>query len=247
MNNPYSSSQSGEVQKIVGAQGFAPSICTTAEQELLYVDYRAQEMHAALGELTLVSEPGQRYEYSNFGMGLLGHLLSRKTSQPYEELVQQIICRPLGMENTAIHLTPQQQQCLTSGHSPDGVLAINWDFDVMAPAGGLRSTVEDLLLFLKAHLYPANSPMEAMLERSQESYFTNDTLRIGLAWHINTLPTGQVMHWHNGGTSGYVSFIGFNKIIQTGIVVLSNYGDILAGDYSVDAMAVKILMEISAP
>jgi hypothetical protein len=32
----YSGSQFGEVQPVVGAQGFAPSICTAAEQELLY-------------------------------------------------------------------------------------------------------------------------------------------------------------------------------------------------------------------
>lgn len=209
-----------------------------------YVDYRAQEMYAALGELTLLSEPGQCYEYSNFGMGLLGHLLSRKTSQPYEELVKEVICQPLGMDNTAIHLTPQQQQHLTLGHSPDGALAVNWDFDVMAPAGGLRSTVEDLLIFLQAHLYPINSPVEAMLRRSQESYFTSDNQNMGLAWHIDTLPTGQVMHWHNGETGGYVSFIGFNKILQTGIVMLSNYGDALVGEDSIDVMAAKILMKM---
>ncbi len=201
-------------------------------------------MYAALGELTLLSEPGQCYEYSNFGMGLLGHLLSRKTSQPYEELVKEVICQPLGMDNTAIHLTPQQQQHLTLGHSPDGALAVNWDFDVMAPAGGLRSTVEDLLIFLQAHLYPINSPVEAMLRRSQESYFTSDNQNMGLAWHIDTLPTGQVMHWHNGETGGYVSFIGFNKILQTGIVMLSNYGDALVGEDSIDVMAAKILMKM---
>ncbi|WP_333093918.1 MULTISPECIES: serine hydrolase domain-containing protein [unclassified Microcoleus] len=37
-----------------------------------YLHYTAQEMYADIAEITLLSEPGQSYEYSNFGMGWLG-------------------------------------------------------------------------------------------------------------------------------------------------------------------------------
>ncbi|KAM3116460.1 serine hydrolase domain-containing protein [Phormidesmis sp. 146-33] len=213
-----------------------------------YLGYAASEMYAALVGLTLLSEPGQRYEYSNFGMGLLGHLLSLKTSQPYEDLVKGIICQPLGMTNTTIHLTLEQQSRFTPGHSPDGTLTSNWGFDVMAPAGAFRSTAEDLVMFLQAHLCESDPQRAAILARSQARYFEmGDTLSIGLAWHISTLPNGQVVHWHNGGTGGYVSFIGFDRAKQTGIVILSNYGDAFANDSSVDEMAIRILIELSSP
>jgi serine-type D-Ala-D-Ala carboxypeptidase/endopeptidase len=212
-----------------------------------YLHYTAEEMYATLAEVKLLSEPGQSYEYSNFGMGLLGHLLSLKTSQPYEDLVKEIICQPLGMTDTTIHLTPEQQQRLTPGHSPDGTLTSNWDFDVMAPAGAFRSTAKDLLMFLQANLRESDPQRAATLARSQERYFeNNDTLSIGLAWHIWTLRNGQVVHWHNGGTGGYISFIGFDREKQTGIVILSNYGDAFANDNSVDEMAIRILMELSS-
>jgi CubicO group peptidase (beta-lactamase class C family) len=74
-----------------------------------YLDYTAQEMYADLAEITLLNEPDKSYEYSNLGMGLLGHLLRLKTSKAYEKLLTEIICQPLGMTDTAIHLTPQQQ------------------------------------------------------------------------------------------------------------------------------------------
>lgn len=210
-----------------------------------YLHYTAQEMYAALAAQKLLSEPGQRYEYSNVGMGLLGHLLSLKTSQPYEDLVKEIICQPLGMTDTTIHLTPEQQQRFTPGHSPDGALTSNWDFDVMAPAGGFRSTANDLLMFLQANLRESDAQRSAILARSQEPYFEpSDILGIGLAWHIWTLGNKQVVHWHNGGTGGYMSFIGFDKAQQTGIVILSNYGDAFASDNSVDEMAIRILMEL---
>ncbi len=216
-----------------------------------YLHYTAQEVYADLAGLTLLSEPGQRYEYSNFGMGLLGHLLSLRTSQSYEELVKEIICQPLSMPDTTIHLTPEQQQRFTPGHSLDGTLTSNWDFDVMAPAGAFRSTAKDMLTFLQANLQAnlreSDTQMAAILARSQEPYFKNsETLSIGLAWHIWTLRNGQVVHWHNGGTGGYISFIAFDKLKQIGVVILSNYGDALANDQSVDEMAVRILMELSS-
>jgi serine-type D-Ala-D-Ala carboxypeptidase/endopeptidase len=204
-------------------------------------------MYAALTELQLLGHPGQNYEYSNFGMGLLGHLLSLKVSQPYEDRVKAMICQPLGMTNTTIHLTPEQQQSLVPGYSADGTLTSNWDFDVMAPAGAFRSTAEDLLLFLQANLREADPQRAAVFARSQERHFNaSEFLGLGLAWHIWTLKNGQVVHWHNGGTGGYMSFIGFDKVRQTGIVILSNYGDAFAGDNSVDEMAIRILMELSS-
>lgn len=207
-----------------------------------YIGYTMQEMYGALAEINLLSEPGQLYEYSNFGMSLLGHLLSLKTSQPYEKLVKEIICQPIGMLNTIIHLTPDPQQHLTLGHSPDGTLTSNWDFDVMAPAGAFRSTAEDMLRFLEANFLENDSQITTILARSQERYFENsETLSIGLAWHILNLQNRQGVHWHNGGTGGYRSFIGLDKEKQTGVVILSNYGD-----DSVDEMAFRILMQLSS-
>jgi CubicO group peptidase (beta-lactamase class C family) len=127
----------------------------------------------------------------------------------------------------------------------------NWDFDVMAPAGAFRSTAKDMLTFLQANLQAdlreSDTQMAAILARSQECYFqSSEILSIGLAWHIWTLQNGQAVYWHNGGTGGYISFIGFDKLKQTGIIILSNYGDALANDNSVDEMAVRILMALSS-
>ena len=118
----------------------------------------------------------------------------------------------------------------------------------MAPAGAFRSTAKDLLMFSQANLRESDPQRAAILVRSQERYFdTSDTLSIGLAWHIWTLRNGQTVHWHNGGTGGYISFIGFDQAKQAGIVILSNYGDAFVNDNSVDEMAIRILMELSSP
>jgi len=46
----------------------------------------------------------------------------------------------------------------------------------------------------------------------------NQDVRIGLAW----MTTGKGIVWHNGGTGGYRSFIGFLPAARRGVVILSN-------------------------
>ena len=49
------------------------------------------------------------------------------------------------------------------------------------------------------------------------------------------------MLWHNGGTGGYISFLGFDPAAKIGVVILSSYGDAMAGDHSVDQIGFEIL------
>jgi len=48
--------------------------------------------------------PGAVFEYSNLGVGLLGHALALRARIPYEQLVRERILNPLGMTHTAITL-----------------------------------------------------------------------------------------------------------------------------------------------
>lgn len=56
--------------------------------------------------------------------------------------------------------------------------------------------------------------------------------RIGLAWL--TGPRGNV--WHNGGTGGYRSFMGFSPLRRKAVVVLAN-----AALDAVDAIGAHLL------
>src|SRR5215207_4896368 len=67
-----------------------------------YAGLSVQELYAGLARTRLRRRPGERVRYSNLGGGLLGQALARAAGQPYEELVRQRICRPLGMADTMI-------------------------------------------------------------------------------------------------------------------------------------------------
>lgn len=73
---------------------------------------------------------GSEYEYSNLGVGLLGHVLSRVAGVSYEAPVRERILDPLGMRNTGITLSEEMRARLTRGHDLAGAPAPLWDLHV---------------------------------------------------------------------------------------------------------------------
>ena len=63
-------------------------------------------MYAFLSSYELPRDIGSKYEYSNLGVGLLGHVLALRAGMDYEKLVQTRILTPLKMTSTAITFTP---------------------------------------------------------------------------------------------------------------------------------------------
>ncbi|MEJ7810699.1 MAG: serine hydrolase [Gemmatimonadaceae bacterium] len=188
-----------------------------------YADYSEAQMYEFLSGYTLPRDIGSRYEYSNLGMGLLGHALARRAGKSYEALVTERILQPLGMSDTRVTLTPAMRARLTPGHDMAGKPVANWDLPTLAGAGALRSTVNDMLTFLAANVATGAGPLSMVMPQARLSRHPTDNpnLSIGLAWHLLKGP-GREIVWHNGGTGGYHSFIAFDPAARTGVVVLSN-------------------------
>ena len=109
------------------------------------------------------------------------------------------------------------------GHDATMQRVAYWDLPTLAGAGALRSTANDMLTFVAANLDYVKTPlkpaMAAMLTVRHPTGVPG--LEVGLAWHILTRDGREVV-WHNGGTGGFRSFIGFERKTGTGVVVLSN-------------------------
>jgi serine-type D-Ala-D-Ala carboxypeptidase/endopeptidase len=116
-----------------------------------YARYTPAALCAFLSRCRLRRVPGRVIEYSNAGAGLLGWILAGVAGRSYEELVRVRICSPLAMWDTGITIAPAQEARLAPGHA-QGQVVPNWEFDVLAGAGALRSTPDDMLRFLRANL-----------------------------------------------------------------------------------------------
>ena len=116
-------------------------------------------MYDFLSHYKLNRKPGAKFEYSNLGMGLLGHLLALRAGNNYEALVVGRICDPLGMNSTRITLTPEMKSRLAIGHSVVGPPVENWGSIALQGDGALYSSVNDMVKFLAASMGRGQSPL----------------------------------------------------------------------------------------
>jgi len=188
-----------------------------------YADYGPAKLYEFLSGYALTRAIGEKYEYSNLGVGLLGLALASKAGLGYEELVRSRVLEPLGMSDTAITLTDSMKARFATGTGPSLRPVKPWAFDALAGAGAIRSTANDMIKFLTAAMGLRETPLrqafDLMLEKRRPT--GTDGLDIGLGWHVWT-KYGTEIVWHNGGTGGFRTFAGFAPAKKTGVVVLCN-------------------------
>jgi len=192
-----------------------------------FPDYSIDQLYAALANTKLSYAPGEHYRYSNFGYGLLGHVLSRVAGMRYEDLVVARVCAPLGMDSTRITLTPSMRARRAPGHSDRSDAVASW---VQPPAfeaaSAFFSTANDLLKFLAAAMGQRSSSLApafaALLQPRRSMKSTHyPGMNIAAGWFVFD-DHGDELVWKNGDTLGFTSFMGYSAKSQTGVILLAN-------------------------
>jgi len=203
-----------------------PDNFNPVDPENPYVDYTPELIYAFLSGYKLTKPIGSEVVYSNLGMGLLGHVLELRSGQSYDKLVTERILKPLNMSNTYMTIPDDKKPDFASGHDVAGDLIKHWDFSVLAGAGAIRSNIVDMARYLKANMGLIETPLAkamAMSHKIQKPFDGNNNF-VGLGW-ITQKNNTQKMIWHNGGTYGSRSFLGFDPDSKRGVVVLANSQD----------------------
>lgn len=187
--------------------------------------YAVEQMYEFLSGYVLTRDPGSQFEYSNLGVGLLGHVLALITRQSYEAMERTRVWAPLGMRHTAVTLTPWMKAHLARGHDAQGTVIPNWDFSTLAGAGAIRSTTNDMLTFASANLHPDHGVVERAMRFAQRERAPVGPPNEGIGLNWFTMRTAaDTIVWHNGGTGGYRSFLGVEPSRGRAVVVLANSG-----------------------
>ncbi len=184
-----------------------------------YAMYRAADLYAFLEGYALPRDPGSQYEYSNLGIGLLGDALALREHRSYIALLRQRVLGPLGMSDTAAGLDADQQRRFAVGHTVDGDVAPPWTFDAIAPAGALRSTIHDMLRYVRCNM--GQGPLARACLFAQLPRDTIPGNHIGLVWQTGDVR--PIVH-HGGDTAGYHAAVAVSSDHRKGVVVLSNGG-----------------------
>ena len=213
-----------------------------------YAGYPEASLLEDVRTVELEFKPGTKSSYSNFGMILLGHLLASKAGCRYEELVKRDVCHPLGMNDTTVTLDRAQAPRAAQGYRAVlrwGPLVLGLRAAPFGPecggAGALRSTGADMLKYLQANMHPEGQPLESAIRESHRELCKEDErTSIGMNWVRTQGQTlKQLVLWHNGGTGGFSSFLGFAERSQVGVMVLSNSSE------TVDDLATGLLRELA--
>jgi D-alanyl-D-alanine-carboxypeptidase/D-alanyl-D-alanine-endopeptidase len=206
-----------------------PGISSPEDGKPGYVDFSVDQLYDFLSNYTLTREIGSKYQYSNLGMGLLGHVLSLRSGEPYQTLVIKRICQPLGMKSSRFKLSPALGSRLAQGQYLDGQVAHKHQIPpLLSGAGGLRSTANDMLRFLAANMGLLKSPLYTAMQRTHtgQKSIKGGEFKIGLAWLVIRKDDQHIL-LHGGERPGYRSFIGFDPQKKIGVVVLSNSAQII--------------------
>ncbi len=192
-----------------------------------YVDYTPEKLYAFLAAHELRRASGSAFEYSNLGVGLLGHALALRAGTDYETIVRRRVLDPLGMRDTKITLTPADNARLAAGHNAGGQVVPPWDLASLQGAGALRSSAADMLRFLAANIAAhgdssAKRPLAVAMRMTQESRRSpTPGVGIGLGWISQTSPAGMKLFVHDGGTGGHRSVALFDPARRVAVIVLS--------------------------
>lgn len=198
-------------------------------------NYTFDQLYQDLSNTTLTSEPGLKFEYSTFGISLLGHILALKSGISYDRLLEERILNVLGMNSTSIVFSDAQKSRLAIGHLNGKELPFWNTSRPIAPAGGLHSSVADMLKFASANLGLIDTKINTAMKESHiiihdsrlgKAFSNNYTAYVSLGWIIATDFGIQIVE-HNGETvDGYNSFIALNTSKERGIVIIASASSI---------------------
>ena len=203
------------------------------------LEQRSIEYYTVKDFLTWASnyEPGTQlpapYKYSNAGIGLLSYLVATATDKTWENQINSEILQALGMADTTLRPTPEQQKRLAQGHNRAGQNAPRWPVFAWYAAGGLRSTAHDMSSFGEAYLghnevngKSVSAELTAAMQLAQKPIFTMPNgNKQAMAW-VNNMGEGNPnLHpviVKNGGTSGFGSVIAINPTKDAAIFIGMN-------------------------
>lgn len=183
-----------------------------------YAAYDRPLLDAAVAKQKLKGKPPFGQSYSNYGMGLLGDLLARLYGKSWEELVVEKITKPLGMSDTVVTLSDEQQRRFAPPYNGEKKAAA-WHLTALAGAGALRSSSTDLLKFGAALLSPSGTQIKEALELMQRPLAEDGAMGYGIM--LDTVD-GESVREHNGATGGYRALLQMIPGRRTVRVVLSN-------------------------
>jgi CubicO group peptidase (beta-lactamase class C family) len=113
----------------------------------------ADQIATAASKATLLFQPGTAWNYSNFGMAVLGRIIQVVSGKPYDQFMDEKLFQPLGMKDTFYDIPADKANRVSTLYTyEDGKLKpftrpVRPGAKIPSPDSGLLSTAGDLARF----------------------------------------------------------------------------------------------------
>jgi CubicO group peptidase (beta-lactamase class C family) len=201
-----------------------------------YDQYTEEDLFAFLK--TVVPKPNGKSSYSNLGMGLAGVLAQRISGKDFPTLLHEYILVPFGMRNADSDPAIYRK---SDGYFI-GQKVRYWKIAVLAPAGSLQCTADEMLSYLHYMSRPADEERKKIIDNLlQPTVSVSPTMHVCKAWHTVEQKGKPVIYWHNGGTFGFSTFAAFVKETEQAVIVVANQFN---ANHVSDALGVAIMKKM---
>ena len=191
-------------------------------------NYNVTQLYQALSNTKLTRAPGSQFQYSSFGISLLGHILSLKSGGiPYEQLVKDRILNVLGMNDTKIALSQNEiNNRFPVGHMAGKEITTPTIPTILADSGSFRSTAPDMLRYISANLGLIHTTLDDAMQFGHLIRHPgiianpmNYSEYLALGWRVLTNYGTEVIA-HTGALPGWNANVAFIPAKQIGVVAL---------------------------
>jgi CubicO group peptidase (beta-lactamase class C family) len=180
----------------------------------------------------LVTAPGERFQYSNLGYGVLDYIVERQSGQKFSDFMREEVFLPLGMTHSSINIGPGLEPHQAIRYSPTGVRLPFYDFDHPG-ASAVYCSAHDLVRFAMFHMKDHLADQRPILKDELIDEMQRPTSDMagdgyGVGWGSGQSRGYRVVS-HSGGMPGVATLCSLVPSEHVAIVVLSNTGTPMPG------------------
>lgn len=181
--------------------------------------YDKKKFLEELKEVSISTNPGTDYAYSNAGGELIGHILETLYQQSIDALLKERLSAKYDLNNTGIKLDSVQKQKIALGYWMDSDSQSPSQFNSLwGTAGGIKMTIVDMMLYAKLQL-DKNNPVVS--ESHRLLYEEGNTFKLSYFWRVWNDKYGTSYN-HHGGTSGTQNWLFIFPKYDLGISIITN-------------------------
>ncbi len=196
-------------------------------------------------------KPGTQHIYSNQGYAIAGVMLEKAAGKPWEELMQEMLFKPLGMHSAGFGAPAAPDQVDQPwGHTkarfdgiqpvPPGPRADNPP--AIGPAGAVHCSLPDLAQYVVFHLAGEKGDTDLLTSDSFKKLHTSAGDDYALGWVVleRNWAGGRAL-MHNGSNTMFYVVVWMAPDRNCAVIVAANIGGVNAAFAACDEAAGKLI------